>query len=162
MNFNRMIFMLTSIVLSLIMLFNLCSCEGHIYAQDLTEDAEASSPVAKQADDEFIEQQLRLCSKLFKLAVSESENKNVLISPLSIQLALSLTANGADGETKAEMEKLLGGEISVDELNKYLYSYVNILPSDDKSKLKLANSVWFKNADSLSVNKDFLKNAKSY
>ena len=61
MNFNRMIFMLTSIVLSLIMLFNLCSCEGHIYAQDLTEDVETSSPVAKQADDEFIRSTVRSC-----------------------------------------------------------------------------------------------------
>ena len=88
--------MLTSMVLSLIMLFNLCSCQGRIYAQDLTGDVEKLSPVGKQADDEFKEQQLQLCSKLFKSAVSESENKNVLISPLSIQLALSLTANGAD------------------------------------------------------------------
>ena len=162
MNFKRIIFMLTSIILALTILFNLCSCQDRIYAQDLTKDIKISSAVGKQADDRFINSQLKLCAELFKSVISGNESNNVLISPLSVQLALSMTANGADGETKAEMERLLGGEISVDELNKYLYSYVNGLPSGDKSKLKLANSVWFKNTDSLSVNEDFLKNAKSY
>ena len=31
---------------------------------------------------------------------SEEDNKNLMISPLSISLALAMTYNGADGETK--------------------------------------------------------------
>ena len=34
-------------------------------------------------------------------------------------LALSMTANGAKGETLAQMEALLGGDIPIGELNEY-------------------------------------------
>ena len=162
MNFKRIIFMLTSIILALTILFNLCSCQDRIYAQDLTKDIKISSAVGKQADDRFINSQLKLCAELFKSVISGNESNNVLISPLSVQLALSMTANGADGETKAEMERLLGSNIPTDELNKYLYNYVNSFLSDDKSKLKSANSIWFKDGNTLSIKEEFLKTAKSY
>ena len=162
MNFKRIIFMLTSIILALTILFNLCSCQDRIYAQDLTKDIKISSAVGKQADDRFINSQLNLCAELFKSVISGNESNNVLISPLSVQLALSMTANGADGETKAEMERLLGSNIPTDELNKYLYNYVNSFLSDDKSKLKSANSIWFKDGNTLSIKEEFLKTAKSY
>ena len=39
---------------------------------------------------------------------SMEEGKNTLISPLSVLYALARTANGADGETLAQMEQVLG------------------------------------------------------
>ena len=41
--------------------------------------------------------------------------KNTLVSPLSVLSALAMTANGAKGETLAEMEKTRG--MSTNELN---------------------------------------------
>ena len=80
-----------------------------------------------------------------------------------MRLALSMTANGADGQTKTEMEKLLGGEISIEELNQYLYSYVKSLPSEEKSKLEIANSIWWRDTDDiLTVEKDFLQTNADY
>ncbi|HCX78355.1 MAG TPA: serine protease, partial [Firmicutes bacterium] len=51
---------------------------------------------------------------------TSSEEKNSLISPLSVLLALAMTANGADNQTLSEMEAVLGGDIGLEELNEYL------------------------------------------
>ena len=40
--------------------------------------------------------------------ISREEGKNTLISPLSVLYALAMTTNGADGETLAQMEQVLG------------------------------------------------------
>ncbi len=108
-------------------------------------------------------QQLRLSIDLFKAMSKASENKNLLISPLSIQLALAMTANGAKGQTKAEMEKLLGGNMTIEELNLYLNNYVSLLPSDEKYKMHIANSIWFRDEEErLTVNESFLEKNKDF
>ena len=66
---------------------------------------------AKELDEEFIHNQMNLALKLFKASSNEKNGENVLVSPLSIQLALAMSANGANGITKAEMEALLGGRL---------------------------------------------------
>lgn len=155
-------------ILSLIMVcsmaVNLTGCATKVQAADLMEGVNANTVTVKAADDAFTQAQMRLAVDLFQSSVLESKDENVLISPLSIQLALAMTANGADGDTKAEMEALLGGEISLEDLNEYLYSYVSNLPSAEKHKLQIANSIWFRDDEGrLQVEKNFLqKNADYY
>lgn len=87
--------------------------------------------------------------------------ENTLISPLSVVSALAMTLNGAEGDTLAEMESVLG--MSRDEVNLYLYTYVNSLPKGEKYKLNIANSIWFTDDSRFSVNRDFLQtNADFY
>ena len=155
-------------ILSLIMVcsmaVNLTGCATKVQAADLMEGVKANTVTGKAADDAFAQSQMRLAVELFQSSVLESRDENVLISPLSIQLALAMTANGANGNTKAEMEALLGGEISLEDLNEYLYSYVNNLSSAEKYKLQIANSIWLRDDEGrLQVEKDFLqKNADYY
>ena len=153
-----------SLILICSMAVNLTGCATKVQAADLMEGVKANTVTGKVADDAFAQSQMRLAVELFRSSVLESKDENVLISPLSIQLALAMTANGADGNTKAEMEALLGGEISLENLNEYLYSYVNNLPSAEKYKLQIANSIWFRDDEGrLQVEKDFLqKNANYY
>ena len=80
---------------------------------------------------------------------------NILISPLSVLCALSMTANGANDDTLKEMEKVFG--ISSSEMNKYLYSYINGLEQGEKFSVKLANSLWITNDETFKVNNDFLQ-----
>lgn len=80
---------------------------------------------------------------------------NVLISPLSVLCALSMTANGAKDETLKEMEKVFG--LSAEDMNKYLYSYINSLEQGENFSLKLANSLWITNDEAFKVNNDFLQ-----
>ena len=51
--------------------------------------------------------------RLFK--ASQDDGKNTLISPLSVLAALSMTANGADKDTLAQMQNVLG--MPIDQLN---------------------------------------------
>ena len=153
-----------SLILICSMAVNLTGCATKVQAADLMEGVQANTVTGKASDDAFAQSQMRLAVELFQSSVLESKDENVLISPLSIQLALAMTANGADGNTKAEMEALLGGEISLEDLNEYLYSYVNNLPSAEKYKLQIANSIWFRDDEGrLQVEKGFLqKNADYY
>ncbi len=91
---------------------------------------------------------------------TNESGKNTLISPFSVLCALAMTANGAEGETREQMEAVLG--MDIDELNLYLYSYINSLPQGEKYKLKLANSIWFKDVDRFTVNKSFLQTNADY
>lgn len=162
--YKKMFLAILSLILICSMAVNLTGCATKVQAADLMEGVQANTVTSKAADDAFAQSQMRLAVDLFQASVLESKDENVLISPLSIQLALAMTANGADGDTKAEMEALLGGEISLENLNEYLCSYVNNLPSAEKYKLQIANSIWFRdNEGRLQVEKDFLqKNADYY
>lgn len=90
----------------------------------------------------------------------ESDGENTLISPLSVLAALAMSANGAKGETLAQMESVLG--ISKEDLNLYLYSYVNSLPQGEKYKLSIANSIWFRDDERLTVKDSFLQTNADY
>ena len=162
--YKKVVLTLLSILLVCSIVLNLTGCATKVQAADLMEGVKANTVPGKAADDAFAQSQMRLAVDLFQSSVLESKDENVLISPLSIQLALAMTANGADVNTKAEMEALLGGEISLEDLNEYLYSYVNNLPSAEKYKLQIANSIWFRDDEGrLQVEKDFLqKNADYY
>ncbi len=87
-------------------------------------------------------------------------NENILISPLSIVSALAMTANGAENETLSQMEEFFGSDI--DGLNEFLYAYRLFLPTADKYKVSLANSIWFRNKESLTIEKEFLQTNKDY
>lgn len=97
--------------------------------------------------------------ELFKNA--DENGKNTLISPISVLCALAMTANGADGETLAQMEDTLG--MPIDELNDYIHAYANSLAQSEKCKLSIANSIWFSDRADFIPNRDFLqKNADYY
>lgn len=122
-----------------------------------------NDPPALEGQELFIHSRMGLAVALFQASVKESRNENVLISPLSVQLALAMTANGANGQTREEMEALLGGGISLEDLNEYLHTYVNSLSSEEKYKLHIANSIWFRDDENrLHVEQDFLQRNADY
>lgn len=86
------------------------------------------------------------------------EGGNTLISPLSLYGALGMTANGAGGETRQEMESILGS--STQSLNSWFYSLTESLERD--KQLQLANSIWFKDSNSFRVKEEFLQANSTY
>lgn len=133
----------------------------HISADNLSEGIMPGEVTGKKTDRTFEESSADFALKLFRATARGEEN--ALVSPLSVMLALAMTANGAKGETKAQMEALLGGGMDIEDLNGYLYTYMKSLPSSEKAKLALANSVWFRDTESLDVRAAFLqKNADYY
>lgn len=89
-----------------------------------------------------------------------TEDENVLISPLSVILALGMTANGAGGETLSQMEEVFG--ISKGELNIFLRDFRGALPRGDKYKLSLANALWLTADKRFNAEKDFLQTNADY
>lgn len=87
------------------------------------------------------------------------DGTNPLVSPLSVASALSMTANGAAGETKTQMEQTLGADTG--SLNAY-FSVLQTYLKDDK-QLRLANSIWMKDTPTLHVEDAFLQqNAETF
>ncbi len=97
--------------------------------------------------------------RLFQASIKPGEN--TLVSPVSVLYALAMTANGAKGDTLAQMEKVLGA--SVPELNVYLRAYMDSLSESEKYKLNIANAIWFTDKQSFTADPEFLqKNADNY
>lgn len=147
-----------SILLICACLLNLTGCNDNIRAQNLMKNITAQSvdDAANLTDGNVAMTDFAM--RLFKEC--EQSGENTLISPLSVMYALAMTANGADGETLAEMENVLGMPIA--DLNRYLYSYKKSLPQDENYKLNLANSIWFSNAEDFKISQDFLQTNANY
>jgi len=155
---------ITGIILCLLMtavlLFNSAGCGIQVAAVDLMEGVSAKSVTGKAAEDAFISSSANFAVELFQKTLTKGENS--LVSPLSVMLALAMTANGANARTKTEMETVLGGGMTVENLNQYLYTYIKNLPSDEKAKLNIADSIWIKDDGSLEVKPEFLQTNADY
>lgn len=93
---------------------------------------------------------------LFQASVEEG--KSTLVSPLSVLSALAMTANGAEGETLAQMEAVLGA--SPAQLNSWIHSYLSQRKEDDV--LHLANAIWFNTHERFTPDHDFLQTNADY
>ena len=115
-------------------------------------------------DDKFASAEMNLGVELLKRCFDPTKQgeENFLVSPLSVSTALAMTANGADGETRDEMEKLLGNGLTIEQINDYMAYYVKTLPDLDKEKVYLANSIWFKDKPEFKVHEEFLEANKKY
>jgi len=74
-----------------------------------------------------------------------SPDSNIVISPLSIELALSMTTNGAAHETLAGMRKaLLQTGIPQELVNAHFNALTDDYEGREKVQLNLANSIWIR------------------
>ena len=148
---------LLALTLSLLLL--LTACGGPVYSAQVlssggqkapSEGVDLTGPGALAATDFAVE-----------LLQSTDSGGNILLSPVSVLSALAMTANGASGETKSQMEAVLG--LPTEELNTYLQAYADFLPADKHARCSLANSVWFRDdADHLTVEQAFLDVCADY
>ena len=155
---TRISLVIISLLLVCAMAVNLTGCTMEVQAKDLMEGI---TPNQVNALDDLSSQNADVTDfaiRLFK--ASEESGKNTLISPLSVLCALAMTANGAEEETLEQMEEVLG--MTTEELNLYLYSYMQNLPQGEKYKLSLANSIWFTEDERFTVNQDFLQTNADY
>ncbi|MCF8369236.1 MAG: serpin family protein [Bacteroidales bacterium] len=102
--------------------------------------------------------------KLFKtlIANSEDEQENIILSPLSVSIALGMTLNGADTETKTAMENTLEFNGFVpQEINESYKSIIDGLTSvDPEVTLNIPNSIWYR--EDFYVQPNFISTNQSY
>ena len=85
----------------------LSGCSSSSKTVDLMKDVKAAEI---QTDTALTEETLLSSTDFAVRLLQESitDKENLLISPLSLELALTMTANGAVGDTLTQMEKVLG------------------------------------------------------
>ena len=146
-----------AMVLSFALFFSMTAC-SKVSADDLMKDVPAKAVVVLPDMDAGAAAATDFGVRLFQ--TSMEEGKNTLISPLSVLYALAMTANGADGETLAQMQQVLG--MDSDDLNCYMLAYMDLLPEAEEYKMSLANSIWFKDDPNFTVNESFLQTNADY
>lgn len=100
-----------------------------------------------------------------RLLLESSENSgSIMISPASVFFALSMTLNGADGQTRDQMLQLLTESgISTDDLNQSNLGWIaGLTDTGEKTIVSIANSIWFRrgfapNPTFLQTNADFYR-----
>lgn len=114
-----------------------------------------------------IEKELTQANNEFALAVFNKliefeEEENILISPISLSIALSMTYNGANTETAEQMASVLNYQnFDLDDLNEmYFTLFQNLSNCDPLIQLFLANSIWIE--DEFPVNSDFIEVNQTY
>ena len=124
---------------------------------DLSQPVEAGTPAPPEADGAADAAIGNLGAQLLR-AVREP-GVSTLLSPLSVALALSMTANGAAGDTLAEFEALLGADVDTVNANaaSLLAEYRDLGGSTVSN---LADSLWLD--DSLEANELFLSRCTAF
>lgn len=107
----------------------------------------ASSPRVEEALASFGLELLKQTRAANGVKAMESEIDHVpfstLVSPFSAAMALSMTANGADGNTLAQFQEVLGGEADMDEINAAWAQLVGDYHAlGGSTQLTIANSLW--------------------
>ena len=115
---RKYIIIIVVIIFILSLLLVGCSSSSQNLMEDISKNA--VSTTSELSLDEIVVKQTDFALRLFNACrVSDEKEKNTLVSTLSVLMALSMTANGADGDTLDEMEKTLG--MTKDELNDLSY-----------------------------------------
>ena len=96
-----------------------------------------------QEETGYVDAANRTTFKLFPyLFKNQGGQKSFVFSPLSLQYALGMTANGASGETLEQIVGALGFGSDIDKLNEFCNKLLNQLPALDKDvTLKLADAI---------------------
>ena len=145
---------LTAILLLLSILCSLAGCASEAKAENLMKDI---TPHKMENPDLHTEKQTKsradFAVELLKHCAEKG--KNTLISPLSVLFALSMTANGAKGETLSQIENVLGAQ--AEELNRALQD------CRGDEVLLPANSIWLAGDQGFVPEQSFLQiNADYY
>lgn len=115
-------------------------------------DASGAGPVAKpaapaaQIDQRVADAGARFGLSLLKELRKAAPDENIFISPASVSLILSLTLNGAAGETRDGMLQALELKgLTADEVNAANQALQSVLANPDpKVQLSVANSIWYR------------------
>ncbi len=133
---------------------------GIAHAEDLMEGIKGEQvDLLDSLTKEFTDSTSQFSIDMFKQLANE---ENAVYSPTPLYLALGLILNGAEGETKAQIEDALTKHgLDPEELNMYYKTLIEDLSQkDDGVELNICNSIWY--SDKYEPNKEFLGKNKTY
>ena len=145
---------LLCLVMAVMILLTGCGRQGNS-----TQLSKPEKPTEKRSFSQvenLSENVMNFSAEIFSHTAGEN---NSLVSPVSLLYALAMTANGADGRTLAEFEKLI--DTDMNKLNSYLAAFTTNMPQSPKAKLDMANAIWFRD-NGFTANEDFLDINRNY
>jgi serine protease inhibitor len=145
------------IIVSVAAILTVTACE-----KDAGNVGDKKIPVDKSTE-ELIKSDNEFGIDLFKKVIDyQDPDSNVLISPISAALALAMTYNGADNDTKTAMEMSLRKEgFPTEEINEMYRNLIAALVSVDPDvTLNIANSIWYRNT--FNVEQDFISTNQEF
>ena len=135
----------------------LCGCNVP-YVEPKPDDDPGNEKTEKHAIRSFeltdAEQQMNVQTNIFALNMLKqivssedlTQKPNICFSPVSANMALGILLGGADGQTRTEMQTVLGfGEATEEQVNAYYHKLVEALPYLDSTTIvTIANALWLK------------------
>ncbi len=151
---KRIFFIITLMSISLLV----SSCK-----KEKTESAEFKQVNLTEKQSQLISESNVFGFEFFKKVIEISgSNSNLMVSPLSVSMALGMTRNGAAGTTLEAMTNTLGfagmSETDINESYKYIIETFSSL--DPKVKMQIANSIWYRNT--FTVEQPFVNTNQQY
>lgn len=148
--------MRTKVLYLIIFLIVFGSCD--LQSTDSQNEIEVTEKAARliEAENDFGFEMFR------KVFLAEKNAGNIMVSPLSVSLALAMTYNGANSETKTAMEKTLKVYgLTPADINTSYFDLVNALKSlDPKVLLEIANAIYYRK--DFKVENNFISTNKTY
>lgn len=119
---------------------------------------------AEQVSIDVVNANNDLGMKIFSRLAAGEAGRNMMISPLSISIAMAMVSNGASGDNIAEMKEVLGfGDMEFEYINAQFEDLVKSLVEADKDLvLEIANSVWMDDEFAPDVKQDFTDVLKEF
>ncbi|MBR5805839.1 MAG: serpin family protein [Oscillospiraceae bacterium] len=145
---------LLCLVMAVMILLTGCGRQGN--STQLSKPEKPTEKLSFSQVENLSENVMNFSAKIFSHTAGEN---NSLVSPVSLLYALAMTANGADGQTLAEFEKLI--DTDMNKLNSYLAAFTTNMPQSSKAKLDMANAIWFRD-NGFTANEDFLDINRNY
>ena len=158
----------TSCILLLALCFTLCCCTHESTSLTAEYTRSEAVPVYNFYSNEditpenysnFTESYMDFAANML---INATDDENVVLSPLSLYNALCMTAAGTNGKTLKELEKLLGENMSISDINTFIH-YLNCRVqslNSEEGKVTSANSIWIN--DTYSVKAQFLQTIVNY
>lgn len=84
-----------------------------------------------------------LAARLLRENAATVPGRNVCLSPFSLEMAMAMVANGAEGNTRREIFQTLGWEsLTQEDVNRRMQSVMTTLQGSDGIAVETANSIW--------------------
>ncbi len=138
-----------TILLGILFAFYSCQTEDLSIDENKKINLDVKSAQLVEADNAF-------GLEIFQKIRQTGKEENIMISPLSISVAFAMAYNGADKETKTEMEKAMKlNGLTTEQINNSYKMLISALQSLDKEVVfEIANAIFY--AEGFSVNPGFL------
>lgn len=121
------------------------------------------SPVPVENVSELASMNQSLAWKLFTQEQQEQAGENILISPLSIQTAIHMALNGANGSTLEELQQLLGCvNCNLEDLNHLQGDFLTLLSQQSGHPILSVANGFFYDPNRINVMADYLGTLDNY